>query len=107
MPDAIATSSTRPGWATRHPRLVGALLLFALHAVFLPLGGFYLGAKPEAGVYMIGLAQLYYVVPCLILMMKLGRKELAKGMLLAAAATFIVNAAGCGMFLWGLSKIDG
>jgi len=32
---------------------------------------------------------------------------MAKGMVLAAAFTFMANAAGCGMFLWQLSKIDG
>ena len=83
------------------------MLLLGLHAIFLPLGGLYLGSKPEAGVFMVGVAQIYYVLPSLILMMKLGRKEMAKGMLLAALVTFVVNAAGCGMLLWQLSKIDG
>jgi len=86
---------------------MGALLLLVLHVTLLPLGGGYLGTKPEAGVLLIGVAQLFYVVPAFILLMKLGRNEMARGMLFAALATFMVNAAGCGMFLWQLSKIDG
>ena len=107
MPDASTANSAEPNWAARHPRILGALILLGLHAIFLPLGGLYLGAKPEAGVFLIGLAQLYYLVPSLILLMKLGRKEIAKGMLLAALVTFIVNAAGCGLMLWQLSRIEG
>jgi hypothetical protein len=102
-----ATNAAPPGWATRHPRIIGALLLLALHAAFLPLGGAYLDLKPEAGTYLIGLAQVAYVAPTSILLMKLGRREIAKGMLFAALATFIVNAAGCAVFLWELSQIDG
>jgi hypothetical protein len=83
------------------------LTLLALHAFFLPLAGLYFGAKPETGVFLIGLAQLYYVLPALILLMKLGRKEIAKGMALAAVATFVFNAGGCGLLVWQLSQIDG
>ena len=82
-------------------------MLLGLHALFLPLGGLYLGAKPEAGVFLVGLAQFYYVVPSLILLMKLGRNEMAKGIALAAVLTFVVNAAGCGLLFWELSQIDG
>ena len=101
------TNAAQPGWATRHPRIIGALLLVVLHAAFLPLGASFLGLKPEAGTYLIGLVQVAYVVPAWILLMKLGRREMAKGMLFAALATFIVNAAGCAVLLWELSQIDG
>lgn len=107
MAGATPTDSPLPPWAARHPRLVGALTLLALHALFLPLAGSYLGAKPEAGAFLIGFTQLYYVVPALILLMKLGRKEMAKGMALTAFATFVLNAGGCGLLMWQLSQIDG
>lgn len=106
MTQMVETStSPPPGWAARHPRIVGALLLLVLHAVFAPFNGSAFGFKPEVGVYLIGLAQLAYLVPALILLSKLGRGEMAKGMLFAALGTFIVNAAGCGVFLWELSHI--
>jgi hypothetical protein len=101
------TNAAPPGWSARHPRIIGALLLVALDAAFLPFGASFLGLKPEAGTYLIGLVQVAYVVPALILLMKLGRGEMAKGMLFAALATFLLNAAGCAVFLWTLSKIDG
>jgi hypothetical protein len=97
----------RRGWPARYPRTTGALLLLALHAVLAPFAGTYLGVKPEAGLYLIGVTQLAYVVPLFILLMKLGRGEMAKGMAFAALATFVMNAAGCGALLWQLSQIDG
>jgi hypothetical protein len=107
MPDAVETNGASPSWFAGHPRMSGALLLLALHAVLLPFAGAYLGAKPEAGFYLIGIFQLFYVIPSLILLLKLGYLQVAKGMAFAALATFIVNAAGCGFLLWGLSQIEG
>jgi hypothetical protein len=101
------TNAAHPGWAQRHPRIIGALLLLVLHAAFVTTAANLLGLKPEAGPYLIGLVQAAYVVPTWILLMTLGRREMAKGMLFAALATFVVNAAGCAVFLWELSQIEG
>jgi len=103
----LETAPQPPTWPMRHPRIAGALLLLALHVVLLPLGATYFGTKPEAGVYLIGIAQLAYALPASILLMKLGRVEMAKGMALAAIVTFMLNAAGCAALLWQLSQIDG
>lgn len=100
-------ASPPPGWAAHHPRILGALLLLAMHALLAPFGAGVLGIKPEAGLYLIGIAQLAYAVPVWILLLKLGRSEMAKGVLFAALATFVINAAGCAAFIWSLSKIDG
>jgi hypothetical protein len=106
MTQLIDTSlAQQPGWAARHPRIIGVLVLLALHAAFLPISGGALGFKPEAGMLLVGLTQVVYLVPALILLMKLGRSEVAKGMLFAALGTFVVNAAGCGVMLWQLSQI--
>jgi hypothetical protein len=107
MSNVTSTELATRGWLSRYPRTAGALLLLALHAVLAPFAGTYLGVKPEAGLYLIGVTQLAYVVPLFILLMKLGRSAIAKGMAFAALATFVVNAAGCGVLLWQLSKIDG
>jgi hypothetical protein len=101
-----ATSTPTASWLARHPRSAGVGILVALHAIFLALRGLYVG-KPEAAVLLLGVLQLFYVVPAVILMLKLGRVELAKGMGLAALATFLANAAGCGAMLVFLSRIEG
>ena len=107
MTHAAETNVVAPSWAARHPKIIGALLLLGLHAAFVPLGAAPFGLKPEASVLLIGVTQLVYVVPTLILLLKLGRAEMAKGMAWAALATFVVNAAGCAAFLAMLSRIDG
>lgn len=94
-----------PSLAARHPRIVGALLLLALHAALLPFVGTGFGLKPEAGYLVAGVTQIGYLVPAAILLLKLGRPEVVKGMLFAALATFIVNAAGCAVLLRQLSNI--
>jgi hypothetical protein len=105
MTNAAVTHGAPTGWGARHPRLLGALLLFALHAALAPFAPPAFGFKPEVGYYLIGIAQIVYLVPALILLMKLERPEMAKGMLFAALATFVVNAGGCALLFYELSKI--
>jgi len=116
------------GWASTHPKMVGLFILLGLHGVFVlgPIGlsslaffsGFgassswiwlpeWTGFKHEAVPLLIGVVQLYYVIPAVLLALKLKYPAVAKGILHAALATFLLNAAGCGFFLWQLSKIDG
>lgn len=96
----------------RHPQLMGALLLIALHALFL-LGGRFVaspaewaGLKPEAGGLLIGVVQLFYVIPATLLALKLRHPAVATGIVKAAIVTFLVNLAGCGFMVWQLSKIS-
>lgn len=111
-------------WASRHPQLVGFLLLIALHAFFL-LGPMaltiltqgtsagllglwpaeWLGLKSEAGALLIGIAQLLYVIPVTLLALKMRYPAVAMGIVKGAIVTFLVNMAGCGFMFWGLSKI--
>ena len=43
--------------------------------------------------------------PAVLLSLKLRHPAVAKGIVLGAVATFLVNLGGCGFFLWQLSKI--
>ena len=104
--DSPQAPSTRPNWLARHPRIAGALLLLAMHIVLPPLGAGVLLIKPEAGYFVIGIAQLPYAVPALLLLKSSGRVEMAKGMLFAAIVTFVLNAAGCAALLWSLRGIS-
>jgi hypothetical protein len=108
--------------------MVGVLILLALHCVFTlgPIGlsslavssqnqffvnwgaiGEWTGFKHDAVPLLIGIVQLYYVIPAVLLALKLQYPVVAKGIVHGALVTFLLNAAGCGLFLWGLSKIDG
>jgi hypothetical protein len=119
-----AQSSAGRGWASRHPQLVGFLLLFALHACFLlgplalaPLtsgtsGGLpgvwpaeWAGLKPQAGALLIGIVQLFYVIPTTLLALKLRHPAVATGIVKGAIVTFVLNMSACGYFGWQLSKI--
>ena len=97
----------------RHPQLMGAALLVALHTLFV-LGqkygawpGEWTGLKPEASYLLIGIVQLYYVVPATLLALKLGYAAVAMGMVKGALVTFLLNLAGCGLFALQISRIDG
>jgi hypothetical protein len=69
--------------------------------------GEWTGLKHDAVPYLIGIVQLYYVIPAVLLTLKLKYPTVARGIVHAALATFLLNAAGCGVFYWQLSKIDG
>jgi hypothetical protein len=125
---AASTVTQGSGWISTHPKTSGLFILLGLHAVFVlgPIGlsslAFFSGGsassgwmwlpewtgfKHEAVPLLIGVVQLYYVIPAVLLALKLRYPAVAKGILHAALATFLLNAAGCGFFLWQLSKIDG
>ncbi len=119
-------SGERQGLVARHPRTVGFVILLALHVVFVggptllagvplqaPDGnlsnlvalGEWTGFKREAGPLLIGIVQLFYVIPAVLLTLKLRHPAVAKGIVWGAVVTFVVNMAGCGVMWYGLSKI--
>ncbi|MGE3179699.1 MAG: hypothetical protein AB7O32_19655 [Vicinamibacterales bacterium] len=123
---ADGVSGQQQGLVARHPKTVGFLILLALHVVFIggptllsgvalqaPDGnlsnlvalGEWTGFKREAGPLLIGIVQLFYVVPAVLLTLKLRRPAVATGIVWGAVATFVVNMAGCGVMWYGLSKI--
>jgi hypothetical protein len=123
-PMAQTQSSVGRGWTSRHPQIVGVLILIALHAFFVlgpralsmlfpgagvvPFGAWpaeWAGLKAEAGVLLIGIVQLLYVIPATLLALKLRHPAVATGIVKGAIVTFLVNLAGCGLMVWQLSKI--
>lgn len=113
-------------WVRRHPRTAGVLLLIGLHLLFIglplllasmPVGSAgrgtssgvsileWTGLKGEVAPLLIGLVQLYYVIPATLLLLKLRWPDVAKGIVMGAVATFVLNLGGCGLFYWQLSKI--
>ena len=123
---AMEPSAEPRGWVARHPGTVGFLILVALHVVFVggptllagvalraPDGnlanlvalGEWTGLKREAGPLLIGIVQLFYVIPAVLLSLKLRHPEVAKGIVWGAVVTFVLNLAGCGLMFYGLSRI--
>jgi hypothetical protein len=107
--NAPAAPRARAGWTTRHPQLTGALLLVALHAFFVLTGGFiasvYAPLKPEATYLLLGLVQLFYVIPVTLLALKLHRPQVATGIVKAALVTFVLNLGACAFMGYQLSRI--
>lgn len=119
-------STVRRGLVARYPRTVGFLILVALHVVFIggptllsgvalqaPDGnlsnlvalGEWTGFKREAAPLLIGIVQLFYVIPAVLLTLKLRYPAVAKGIVWGAVVTFLLNLGGCGLMWWQLSKI--
>ncbi|MCC6211312.1 MAG: hypothetical protein IT513_09750 [Burkholderiales bacterium] len=98
---------SRPqGFAARHPRVFGVLILIALHAVFAVLpAAEWLGLKREASILLIGVVQLAYAIPAILLSLKLRHPEVAKGLVIGAVITFLANMAGCAAMFAMLSRI--
>lgn len=82
--------------------LLGIMILAGLHALLLlPL---YLDSNADiltvASYYslnFIGLSQLIYVIPAILIAWRKGRHDILKGLIIGAAITFLLNAA-----CWGL-----
>jgi len=83
----------------------GLGMTFALHGVAIAIL-FGLIILPEFGVYFLvalpflGLVQFLYMIPAILIARKRGQPNLAKGLIIGAAATFLLNA-GC----WALVTI--
>ena len=73
--------------ATNGDWLLGILLLCLLHLIQIPLAGMTMAVS----VIAIGLTQLVYVIPFVIYFRKKGRPGIAKGLIIGAALTFLLN----------------
>jgi hypothetical protein len=93
--------------------VLGMLLTLLLHLLQIPLAGG-LGLlvslwSKDIGVvfYMsplaIGLTQLVYMIPAILIARAKGRPGLVKGLLIGAALTFLLNGLCFGVILFGLS----
>lgn len=55
---------------------------------------------------LIGLSQLLYVIPAIIIYSKKGRPGIVKGLIIGAAITFLLNAACFGLIFAALLSAD-
>ncbi len=74
--------------------LLGLGLLLLLHLIQIPLAGMTGGISLIA----IGLVQLVYVIPFVLHFRKKGRPGIAKGLIIGAAITFLLNGTCTAMF---------
>jgi hypothetical protein len=109
-PDSPASDpTTEPQsvpWAERHPSFVGLGTLLTLHALLIlgPLQGV-TSLKPNAEPLLIGVVQLWYVLPLGVVFLLAGWKRTAKVFAIGAIVTFLLNLVACGIFLHLLSGI--
>jgi len=73
--------------ATKGDWLLGILLLLLLHLIQIPLAAMTMAMSLIA----IGVTQLAYVIPFVIYFRKKGRPGIAKGLIIGAAITFLLN----------------
>ena len=93
-------------WAEQHPSLVGLATLLTLHALVIlgPLRGV-TPLDRDAEPLLIGVVQLWYVLPLGIVFLLAGWKHTAKVFAIGAIVTFLLNLVACGVFLDKLSGI--
>ena len=76
--------------------LTGILLVGALHLLQL-LVGFIFPPVLAFSFFFIGLTQLVYVIPAILIVRRKGRPDIVKGIIIGAAVTFLLNAACYGL----------
>lgn len=84
----------------------GLGLTVVAHIIFQPLISL-LGMIPKMeflffSVFFIGLSQLVYMIPAIIIAFSQGKPQLGKGFLIGAGITFLLNAACMGMIFVSL-----
>ena len=85
--------------------LLMQLLQFPLNLVF--QGGRGDGFILPVPVFVIGLSQLFYIVPLVIYLQKKDRQDMAKGVMIAAALIALLNATCFGVLMFGGIRIAG
>ena len=53
----------------------------------------------------VGLSQLVYIIPAIVVYRRDGRSDVVKGLIIVAAITFLLNAACTGLFFASLSNM--
>ncbi len=76
----------------------GMLLLLLLHLLQVPMTWLSGGIS----VWFIGVTQLLYFIPALVLLIVKKRSETSKGLCTAAAITFLLNATCTAIFFWAV-----
>lgn len=81
---------------------LGIGLAFLLHLGQIPLGVISTGIS----IIFIGISQLLYLVPAIVVYSKKGRPGMVKGLLIGGGITFLLNAACTGLFILMLSSAN-
>jgi hypothetical protein len=86
----------------------GIAYTFGLHLILAAILSliFVIQGATEGGIYaplsLIGITQWVYIIPVVVIVRGKGRAELAKGLLIGAAITFLLNAACAGITLYAV-----
>ena len=92
QPQIPVTNNPKPVW-------LGVLIAFGLHLsllIFLQIGLVLLLG--------VGLVQVVYIIPAFIIARNRGETGIAKGLLIGAGITFLLNATCFGVMIFSLSK---
>lgn len=83
---------------------VGLHIIFAgiLPAVFLLMGTG--DQRILSPLSLLGFTQAIYMIPAFVIARGRGKEQLAKGLLVGAAVTFLLNAACAGYLIWNYSR---
>lgn len=81
---------------------IGLGLTLLLHLIQVPL--FFISSG--VSLFGIGVSQLVYVVPAIVVARSKGRPEIGKGLIIGAALTFLLNAA-CFTLIFPIFRISG
>ena len=82
-------------------------LSLLLHLLQIPLCLFlslYDQGASMFSILFIGVSQLFYMIPAIMIAFGKGKKHLAKGLIMGAAMVFLLNAACAGIFFAGLTS---
>jgi hypothetical protein len=85
---------------------LGITLCAGLHFVFI-FFAFMFVREMVVAIFGISIVQLAYVLPTLVYLRKRGRTAMAKGLIIGAALTFLLNGACWGWFLLAKPRIGG
>ncbi len=95
-PQNIQQATGNPWW--------GFGLALLLHLIQIPIAILFIALASDPYFFLvppmfIGISQLVYIIPALLIAHKLGKPHIVKGLLIGASLSFLLNAACAGMFL--------
>ena len=79
---------------------LGLGLCLLLHLLQVPM----MRLSRSMALWWIGVSQLVYIVPAILIAKRRGRPGIVKGLIVGASLTFLLNAACFGFFMFALSS---
>lgn len=102
-PYSLAPPASQPEGSA----LIGFLLSLLLHLLQIPIVVILSLFESELlilSVLFIGVSQLVYMIPAIVIAFGKGKKQTAKGLIIGAAIVFLLNAACTGLIFFSLSQ---